>query len=231
MKLKIILLSDTHQKHHELTLPEADIIIHAGDISGRGSYAAVENFLQWFSKQKANYMVFIAGNHDIGLENPQWDMIRLLEYYPEITYLNNSGTIIEGINIFGSPVSPTFGRGWAFNRDRGQEIKAEWDKIPEGTDILITHSPPYGKGDLLIPRHRRSNEDPNVGCRDLLDAIKRVRPSISLSGHIHSGYGVIVEDGITYINAAVLNDDYMYVNPPIIIEYNTETKEITFLPS
>lgn len=228
MKLRILFISDTHQKHHELTLPEADIIIHAGDISGRGSYAAVENFLQWFSKQKANFMVFIAGNHDIGLENPQWDMIRLLEQYPEITYLNNSGTTIEGINIFGSPISPTFGRGWAFNRDRGEEIKAEWDKIPEGTDILVVHTPPYGKGDLLIPRHRRPNEDPNVGCKDLLNAIKRLRPTAVCFGHIHSGYGVVVEDGISYINASVLNDDYMYVNPPILVEYDTETKEIIY---
>ncbi len=229
MKLKIILLSDTHQKHSELTLPECDIILHAGDISGRGSYSAVENFLRWFSKQEANHLVFISGNHDIGLENPEWDMIRLLENYPEITYLNNTGTCIEGINIYGSPISPTFGRGWAFNRDRGEEIKAEWDKIPNGTDILITHTPPYGKGDLLIPRHRRQGEDPNVGCKDLLDAIKRIRPSISLNGHIHSGYGVVVEDGITYINASVLDDDYQYVHQPILIEYDTETKEIIVL--
>jgi Icc-related predicted phosphoesterase len=229
MKLRILLISDTHQKHHELTLPECDIILHAGDISGRGSYAAVGNFLQWFSKQKANHLVFIAGNHDIGLENPQWDMIRLLEEYPEITYLNNSGASIEGINIYGSPISPTFGRGWAFNRDRGEDIKAEWDKIPEGTDIIITHTPPYGKGDLLIPQYRRRNEDPNVGCKDLLDTIRRIKPSIHLSGHIHSGYGVVVENGITYINAAVLNDDYMYVHQPILIEFDTDTKEVKVL--
>ncbi len=229
MKLKIICISDTHGKNSELTLPECDIILHGGDISGRGSYSAVENFLMWFSKQKANHLVFIAGNHDIGLENPQWDMIQLLENYPEITYLNNTGTCIEGVNIFGSPMSPTFGRGWAFNRDRGEEIKAEWDKIPDGTDILITHSPPYGKGDLLIPRHRRQGEDPNVGCVDLLEAIKRIRPTISLSGHIHSGYGVVVEDGVTYINASVLDDDYQYVHQPILIEYDTETKEISVL--
>jgi Icc-related predicted phosphoesterase len=229
MKLNITCISDTHGKNSELTLTRGDILLHAGDFSSRGRYNEVEYFLKWFSKQPFDSLVVIAGNHDIGLENPQWDMIRLLEEYPEITYLNNSGTIIEGINIFGSPVSPTFGRGWAFNRDRGEEIKAEWDKIPEGTDIIITHSPPYGKGDLLIPQYRRRNEDPNVGCKDLLDTIRRIKPSIHLSGHIHSGYGVVVENGITYINAAVLNDDYQYVNLPILIEFDTDTKEVKLL--
>ena len=30
--MKIIAISDTHSRHQELELPEADIILHAGDI-------------------------------------------------------------------------------------------------------------------------------------------------------------------------------------------------------
>jgi predicted phosphodiesterase len=34
--MKIICISDTHGQHQNLKLPEGDMIIHAGDVSGRG---------------------------------------------------------------------------------------------------------------------------------------------------------------------------------------------------
>ena len=37
---------------------------------------------------------------------------------------------------------------WAFNLRRGEQCLEKWDLIPEGIDILITHGPPIGHGDL-----------------------------------------------------------------------------------
>jgi hypothetical protein len=41
-------------------------------------------------------------------------------------------------------------RGWAFNADRGEEILKIWNKIPNNTDVLITHGPPIGETDVEI---------------------------------------------------------------------------------
>ena len=50
---------------------------------------------------------------------------------------------IDGIKIWGSPITPYF-YGWAYNRNRGEEIKKHWDLIPDDIDILVTHGPAFG---------------------------------------------------------------------------------------
>ena len=52
-----------------------------------------------------------------------------------VYYLNNSGLIVEGIRIWGSPVTP-YHLGMAFNKKPGAEIKEVWDGLPSMNDIL-----------------------------------------------------------------------------------------------
>ena len=145
--MKIVAISDTHSKHYSLLDKdlitddlENTILIHAGDISTRGYRSQTIDFLNWFSKQPHKYKVFIAGNHDFDFEDNA-DTIN--EIIPEgVIYLNDSLVEIEGIKIWGSPITPYF-YNWAFNRFRGDNIKTYWDKIPNDIDILITHGPPY----------------------------------------------------------------------------------------
>jgi len=89
--------------------------------------------------------------------------------------------IIEGVKFYGSPWQPRF-FDWAFNLDRGEEIKKKWDLIPMDTDVLITHGPPYGILDL-------THEGEKVGCEELMKAVLRVQPKIHIFGHIHEAYG------------------------------------------
>ena len=67
--MKIIAISDTHWKFNEIEVPECDLLIHAGDISGRGTRDEVEDFLEWYSNQPATNKILIAGNHDFLFEN------------------------------------------------------------------------------------------------------------------------------------------------------------------
>ena len=47
--MKILFLSDTHSQHRKLkNLPEADMVIHAGDVSKTGRDHEVEDFMRWF---------------------------------------------------------------------------------------------------------------------------------------------------------------------------------------
>ena len=95
-------------------------------------------------------------------------------------YLQDSGTRLYGIKIYGTPWQPKF-CDWAFNLKRGQELMQKWDMIPDDTDILITHTPPVGYGDLCASGVR-------AGCVDLLTSVqKRIRPKYHIYGHIHEG--------------------------------------------
>ena len=67
--MRIVAISDTHNRHQSLVLPEGDMLIHAGDVSSQGKQSQVEDFLKWFSKQDFKYKIFIAGNHDFFFEN------------------------------------------------------------------------------------------------------------------------------------------------------------------
>jgi predicted phosphodiesterase len=230
--MKITFISDTHTKHHEITndLPGGPILVHCGDVSSSGAKWEVEDFLHWFDSLPYTHKIMIPGNHDFFFDyerfarTPQGQMRfgnskitkeqvdEVISKYPNIHILNDSGVTIEGIRFWGSPITPWF-HDWAYNR-LGSEINEHWNMIPEGTDILITHGPPFGIKDEVI----RGNE--NVGCPKLLEKIKEINPKIHAFGHIHEADGIQKVDDTVYINASSLSFRYEYTNPPIVINYD-----------
>lgn len=221
--MKIVAISDTHGKHRELgELPEGDVLVHAGDWSMMGTEEQTTEFLSWFIQQPFKHRVLIAGNHDWIAQNSRERLLSLMRTsWPDFAqdpgklhYLEDSGCTIEGVRFWGSPVQPEF-CNWAFNRERGAEIKRHWDMIPDNTDVLITHGPAEGYGGLTA----RGGE---VGCVDLWRAIDRVRPQVHICGHIHEDAGEwrhVWDDGsyTTLINASVLNLKYNLTRPPTCI--------------
>jgi Icc-related predicted phosphoesterase len=217
MKKKITFISDTHTKHKHLTndLPGGDILIHCGDISSRGFMTEIKNFLEWFDGIKGyEYKIFIAGNHDYGFQDNPKECVELLKNYPSVTYLEDNSIIIDGIKIYGSPWQPTF-HNWAFNSNRGWDIAQKWEKIPQDTDILITHGPLFGILDL-------TNRNEVVGCQDLYNKVMEIKPKVHACGHIHSARDIKQVDDTLYINACCLGEDYLYQNAPITVEYDFE---------
>lgn len=204
--MRLTLLSDTHGLHHYLPpLPEADILIHAGDVSNRGLAHEVHDFLQWFAAQPHPHKIFIAGNHDFFFEQSSAETIAAA-IPPGIHYLCDSGVTIEGIHFWGTPVTPRF-FDWAFNCDRGPDIARHYALMPEKVDVLITHGPPHG----ILDEVQRGGR---VGCEDLLEAVKRIKPKLHVFGHIHEGAGILEEDCTTFINASVVDVKYRLVHPP-----------------
>ena len=210
--MKILFFSDTHGQHRKLkNLPQADMLIHAGDISKRGEDHEVEDFIRWFSALNYPYKIFIAGNHDFYFEDETVNRIQKM-LSPDTYYLCNTGVSIEGINIWGSPITPTF-FNWAFNKDRGSEIAKYWNKIPKNTNILITHGPPFGVLD-------KTRTGLNAGCEDLLRKVKSIKPAYHLFGHIHEGYGVCEKEYTTFMNGCILDENYSLVNQPLPFDIN-----------
>jgi Icc-related predicted phosphoesterase len=205
--MKIVTISDTHGKHHELTkdLTEADIIIHAGDCTNVGKDYELLNFLDWFGGLPYKHKIFIAGNHDFYFE----DNNDIAQKYKDkgVIYLMDQMVEVEGLKIYGSPWQPRF-YDWAFNVNRGEEIAKKWAGIPEGLDILVTHGPAFGILDDTVNGMR-------VGCEELYKKIFEVKPKYHICGHIHYGRGYRELDGVTFINASSLGESYQYQNKPI----------------
>ena len=194
----ILHLSDTHSKHHELRkLPPADIIIHSGDISFAGSENEVMNFIEWFGALPYKYKIFIAGNHDDCLFGAKID-----ELPENCFYLCNSGVTIEGVKFYGVPMFMED----AMSGDYDRNIQ----KIPSDTDILITHQPPYGILDF--------SANIRYGDHKLLEIVLKTKPKYHLFGHIHGAYGIEKSEHTTYVNAAVLSENYQLIYDPILLE-------------
>lgn len=216
--MKICSISDSHNKHRNLIIPDSDILICSGDISFRGEQNIVEDFISWFGQQKAKNKILIFGNHEVGYSNhtsKKYLSAQKLLKDNNIHYLQNSEVIIDGIKFWGSPATPFFG-GWEWNYHRGKDIKKVWDKIPDDTNVLITHGPPYSILDL-VELHPLKDRDPHQGCYDLLNKIHELKElKAHCFGHLHSGYGSIVNNNVTYVNASVCDERYQANNSPIV---------------
>ena len=206
--LRIVCLSDTHNFNEEITVPDGDVLIHAGDATMRGTIDEIVFFNQWFKKQPHRHKIFVAGNHDWLFETNNRLARELLDDL--ICYLQDSHIEIEGLKIYGSPWQPRF-YDWAFNLRRGEEIAEKWKMIPADTDILVTHGPPHEILDLT------PNGD-SAGCEELRKIVEKIRPKVHIFGHIHSGYGTIEKFGVKFINASNCDESYSPINPPIVFD-------------
>lgn len=199
-------MSDTHNNIIN-DLPDGDILIHSGDITKFGELNELNHICEWMGELKYKYKIIIAGNHDKCLFENYDESIKIINNY-NLIYLNNSGCVIEGYKIWGSPYIPQCGN-WFFMANRDM-LKNIYETIPIDIDILITHGPPYGKRDELY-------NGVNVGCDILLKYVKKIKPKIHIFGHIHNGYGVDNYGDTKYINASVVNDNLKLINEPILI--------------
>lgn len=207
------------------------MLIHAGDHTFRGTEKEVRAALEWLESLPHKYKVFIAGNHDWFFDPNapkrfrDWSLYHfysvqeLLLKYPSLTYLKDSAVNIEGWVIYGSPWQPWF-HDWAFNlpfRDIDTAEKT-WAKIPDNTEILVTHAPPEGILDM--------GWDGRLGdhyLRNRLNHLGKLR--LHVFGHIHEAAGkeeYETEDGtkLTFVNAAICTRAYEPTNLPIIIDLN-----------
>ena len=222
---RFVCLSDTHNRTDSLHVPHGDILIHAGDFTLKGYPREVTKFNEFLGCLPHKYKIVIAGNHDVTFDSATyadtlWRAVKHTEIYNSLkvkhslsncVYLEDCGVKVLGFKIFGSPWQPEF-HNWGFNLPRGVPLLEKWNQIPEGTDILVTHGPPVGQGDL-------SHGGVRSGCVELLRTVRdRVKPKYHIFGHIHEGYGVTTDGHTIYVNASVCNTKYKAVNPPIVFD-------------
>ena len=211
--MRLVCISDTHARHAELALPAGDVLLHAGDFTRRGSERDILDFDAWLAEQPHAHKLVVAGNHDFLFERAPERAEALLR---SALYLRDSGVELEGVRFWGSPWQPEFHR-WAFNLERGAALAAVWARIPDDTDVLITHGPPRDRLDTTARGEA-------VGCDDLLERVRALRPALHVFGHIHEAAGVLRDAHTTYANACSLNLAYEPAHAPLLFDLERDAQ-------
>lgn len=211
--MRIVCVSDTHCQLDRVIVPEGDVLLHAGDLTYTGSIKQMAHELYVLGQLRKRFraVAFICGNHDwLGEKDPT--VLRCMAEDYGLTWLQDEVVEVEGISIYGSAWTLEF-YNWAFNMDRHDGTPERiWGKIPDDTDVLLTHGPSYGNLD--------DHPAGRLGCAALSRAVDRVRPKLHVFGHIHHSYGRKVgADGVTYVNASACDESYSPVNPPIVVDW------------
>ncbi len=101
-----------------------------------------------------------------------------------------------------------------------EKIDAEMKKMDgaiggggDSVDVLVTHVPPLGILD-------RTFMGTHGGSRSVLEAVKRWKPSLVVSGHIHEARGVENVEGTVFVNPGPAAKNY-----GALIELMSETGE------
>ncbi len=204
--MRVVCLSDTHG-NVDLEVPEGDLLIHTGDHSKRGSPQELEQAARWLRSLPHPHKVILAGNHDFALQISE-DETR--ELFSPMTYLQDQEVTIEGLRIYGSPWTPTFGGVWAF---QSSDLASVWEKIPDGIDILLTHGPPARILDRTFARER-------AGCPMLAERVASVRPKLHVFGHIHEAFGVERQGETLFVNASNSAIGYVYPQPVHVLDWD-----------
>lgn len=205
---RIVCVSDTHNRQGALAVPEGDVLVHAGDLTGRGSEVEIAAANQWLGGLPHEHKIVIAGNHDFLFEK-QGTLARSL--LTSAIYLQDSGVEVAGLRVWGSPWQPWF-QDWAFNLPRGKALRERWEQIPEGLDILVTHGPPMGILD-------RTAAGEHVGCEELRARLTAMSspPRLHVFGHIHEAHGIHRTPRTTFVNASVCDLAYRPAHEPVVV--------------
>lgn len=199
--MKITIISDTHLQCQGMRFPDADVLIHAGDHTMRGSMGELDAAGQWLAGFRGTYrhIIAIPGNHDFEVQaHPTFWVHRWRDQYG-IELLIDRAITYDGVTFYGSPWQPWF-HDYAYNLPllEPETAVAIWARIPDDTNVLITHGPPRGILDQTF-----GGWDTRVGCPHLLERVRQLKHlSLHAFGHIHEANGIEEHDGVLFVNAA-----------------------------
>ena len=191
--MDLVILGDTHEQHREVEVPAGDILIFTGDLSMFSkSLAAIEDFNDWLGELPHRWKLVIPGNHEFFLEADA----RRRSLLSNATVLIDEEITIDGLKIYGSPMTPQYG---AFGKSSPADRVQHWARVPSDVNVLITHGPPHGILD------RSPGQLEHAGDPELMARLREL-PELRLHcfGHIHGGYGSVERDGVVFVNAALL---------------------------
>lgn len=201
----IVCISDTHELHRELVVPDGDMLIHAGDFTFFSHRRRmIQDFNDWLGELPHTYKVVIPGNHEGLFEREP----AVRDEITNARLLINESAMIGGHLVWGSPVTPPFGGAFTLNAPERANLYAG---IPHNVEILVTHTPPFGA--LDVP----PDSTEHAGCSELGQVVNHLSPRLHVFGHIHGAYGRLVAGGTTFVNAALFGELGDLDRAPIVV--------------
>lgn len=171
-------------------LKDYDLIISSGDL--KASYLS---FLVTMAKCP---LLYVHGNHDTAYAHKPPEGCDCIDGYL-VKY--------HGLRILGLGGCPWYHPG--AHQYTEKELERRIRKLQfhiwraGGVDIVVTHAPPRGVGDLDDNAHR--------GFEALLPFLEKYKPQYLLHGHVHLSYGIDQTRVRTYDQTQVINVCERYV--------------------
>lgn len=202
-------ISDLHGQLPK-AIPPCDLLLVAGDVcpdrfSGVQAKTNPDRQLQWFENefvswaedQPAEFIVVTWGNHD-------WcgHLVPNGQRGKRVDIVSDAPMLINGIKLWFTPWSNEF-MGWAWMK-RHADLAEVYAKIPDDVDILVSHQPPYGCGDVYPDPVKMAH----IGSSELLHRIEQIKPRIVVCGHLHGGHGTYQHGETTIYNVSLLDEGY-----------------------
>lgn len=190
--MHIVAISDVHNHWGDVVLPEADVLIIAGDLCEPSdqSFAGAD---RWLASSSSRYgrVLYVPGNHDEKLLE-DGRTVRTSSTHLMAALLADEEVTIDNLRFFGMP----------YRRN-----SADQPAIPLGLDVLITHEPPYGILDFY-PQRR----DQHGGSVELRDQIRGASPRLHIFGHCHRSFGTHENGETVFVNVSICGHPENYYN-------------------
>ena len=227
--LRIVLISDTHNRHRMLDMPEGDILIHAGDFTNNGTEQEIKDFDSWLAGSDYKHKIVVPGNHDTGTDEKALrrnnDNVEVTDVANAIVLRGEMGEVM-GLRVFGFPDTIDLGCAWwAYGANSEEELKERAaGGIPSsGVDILVSHSPPWMIGDVS----RSGKHCGSPGLREVV--LNQLPPKLWAFGHVHEcgGRAYRAEGAETLmVNAASFLRSAEGLRPAMVVDICKETKAL-----
>ncbi|MBQ5405005.1 MAG: metallophosphoesterase [Oscillospiraceae bacterium] len=187
--MKILLISDEEDKYlwdyyRPGRFDGIDLILSAGDLK--------PEYLSFLVTMANRPLLYIHGNHDGRYE----------AFPPEgCDCIDDRLVVVNGLRILGLGGCPLYSGGPHQYTERQMRLRI-WRlgrKIRRagGVDIVLTHAPVRGYGDMGDITHR--------GFEAFLPLLERWKPRYLVHGHIHLNYGVRFPRVLTYGDTTLIN--------------------------
>ena len=188
--MKVLVVSDEESRYYYECyqpgrLDGIDLIISCGDLS--------RSYLEFLVTLGNCPLLYVCGNHDDTFAD-----------HPPEGCICIEGTVFRyrGIRFAGLGGSYRYrpdGLYMYTEKQMARRIRKLWWKIRKnkGVDILVTHAPAFGLGDLDTLQHR--------GFRCFLKFMEKYKPRYMLHGHVHRNYGFKIPITQRYLDTTIIN--------------------------
>jgi Icc-related predicted phosphoesterase len=158
-------------------VPPCDLLLIAGDICPPTNQRVWLDtaFRAWLRGIPVAQVIATWGNNDVVADRRD---------VPELpcTFLVDDTVSRAGLRIYGAPWTTGLSyQAWA-SEEQDDLLVGLHHRLPDRIDILLSHIPPLG----VLDQNRHGIRH---GSRTLLDEINRVRPAVTICGHVHASRG------------------------------------------